>query len=392
MSAYASSLRALFGLTRFGEKLSLDGPRALHEFLGRPLDGYGSVLIGGTNGKGSTAAFLETALRQCGLKTGLFTSPHLNGFTERIRVSGEPINREWLSDETQRIIPWASTNGASFFEATWGLAARYFAEMNVDIAVWEVGLGGRLDATNVAEPLVSGITSIALDHTHILGATLEAIAKEKAGIFRPQRPALTGATGAGLVALSRVCDRPLTVTQPVDKGTWLPLGGQHQRENAGLALAMARELGHAVNPAHLVTTTWPGRCERIGRFILDTAHNPHALGALHQWLTEEQLAPIDVVFGVMEGKDTAQMASIVSRFARQVHLVTPDYPRRLEAGEVSRFFGKPVSMSTSLEQILAEESSDRPTLICGSSFLVGEARARLLGFDYPECGIRTIAR
>ena len=105
MSAYAASLQALFGLTRFGEKLSLDGPRALHEYLGRPLDRYGSVLIGGTNGKGSTAAFLETALRQCGLKTGLFTSPHLNSFPERIRVSGELIDRHWLSDETKRIMP-----------------------------------------------------------------------------------------------------------------------------------------------------------------------------------------------------------------------------------------------------------------------------------------------
>ena len=172
MSAYALSLKSLYSLTRFGEKMSLDGPRKLHHDIGSPLGEYDSILIGGTNGKGSTSIFLESLLRSQGVRVGLFTSPHMNSFSERIRVDGAPLRHEEIVHLTDEIVPLVSRSGGSFFEAVWGMATLAFTRAQVDIAIWEVGLGGRLDATNVAEPVLSAITNIGLDHTHVLGNTL----------------------------------------------------------------------------------------------------------------------------------------------------------------------------------------------------------------------------
>ena len=160
-STYEATLARLFELTRFGEKTSLDGPRALNSALGDPLSAYESILIGGTNGKGSTAAFLEALLRARGVRTGLFTSPHLMSFRERIRVDGQEVSAADVVELSPEILDLAEADGASFFEATWALAATVFARRGVDIAIWEVGLGGRLDATNVADPIATAIVGVA---------------------------------------------------------------------------------------------------------------------------------------------------------------------------------------------------------------------------------------
>jgi len=391
-TTYADCLRGLYGLTRFGEKLSLDGPRALNEYLGNPLEAYRSVLVGGTNGKGSTCAFLEILLRAEGLRTGLFTSPHLNSFTERVRIDGTPVPRAWVAEHAGPLIQWADRHGGSFFEAAWGLAARAFSDFQIDVAIWEVGLGGRLDATNVAEPEVSAITTIGLDHTHVLGETLDAIAGEKAAIFRPDRPALTSARGAGLQALKRVCSDRLNVIPALATDYALPLPGLHQRRNAGLAMAVADALGHRSRPEHLLETVWEGRGETMGNVTLDCAHNPQAMAALVQWYRDENMEPPDVFFGAMLGKDIQGMARQVESFARSITLVTPDYPRRIPAQELASFFESDIVIGDSIGDALDRRDVLGQSLVCGSGFLVAEARAHLLDLPYPECGIRTQAR
>ncbi|MBV72009.1 MAG: bifunctional folylpolyglutamate synthase/dihydrofolate synthase [Myxococcales bacterium] len=391
-TAYSRFLETLYSLTRFGEKMSLDGPHALHEALGRPLENYPSILVGGTNGKGSTCAFLERVIRDCGLKTGLFTSPHLNSFTERIRIDGRPIHSDWLVAESEKVLEWAHGHGNSFFEAAWALATRAFADAQVDIAIWEVGLGGRLDATNVADPVVSCITSIGLDHTQILGSTLDAIAREKSAIFRSDRPGLSGATGAGHVALETVAKGRFRQVAPLDSDVMVSLPGEHQRRNASLALAVAKELGLRPSTASLAAVSWPGRCELIDPFILDSAHNPHAMLALADWITGEGLQGLPVIFGAMEGKDHPSMASIIESFSDSITLVTPDYPRRIPAGDLKPAFSRPVHVVDDVQAALSMHRDKPQTLVCGSSFLIAEVRAYLLSLEYPECGLRTQAR
>ena len=390
---YCQFLDALYRRTRVGEKFDLEGPRNLESAIGHPLTRYPSIIIGGTNGKGSTCAFLETLLRGHGLKTGLFTSPHLIAFTERIRIDGQSIGQDWLLRDGLDVLRHADTLEASFFEATWALACRAFADFNVDVAVWEVGLGGRLDATNVAEPIASGITSIGLDHVDVLGETLEAIAREKAAIFRTNVPAFTSATGAGLDALKGVAPEHLRIVEPSSELPKLPLPGVYQRHNAALALALARTVTPSVDPEHLTQTTWPGRAERIGAFILDCAHNPAAMDVFGQWLTTEHQGPFDVIFGAMEGKDVAGLVEGVERWATRVTLVAPQYPRRLNPEAIEPMFSMDaVRIIPCVRDAIIAADESRVTVICGSGFLAGEARAVLLDLDYPECGLLTRAR
>ena len=389
---YHDFLKRLYGLTRFGEKFDLSGPRELQRFLGWPLQDYPSILIGGTNGKGSTCKFLEHGLRALGLRTGLFTSPHLNFFSERIQVDGQPVSDDWLANEGLRLIDWAEANGVSFFEAAWGLASCAFREMNADVVIWEVGLGGRLDATNVAAPVASAITNIALDHTQVLGDTLEAIAREKSAIFRPDKPALTAAHGAGLRALQTVIEQHVTVVDPLPSDVELSLSGMHQRRNAALALEVGRALGHPLEAEHLSGTCWPGRCEQIESFLLDVAHNPAALETLSEWVRANRGSDVNVIFGAMQDKDLRQMAHLIESFADTITLVTPDYPRRIAADQLATYFSQPVQICDSVADAIDGCRDRLATVVCGSSFLVAEARAHLLGIEYPEFGIRTTAR
>lgn len=352
--------------------------------LGDPLSAYRSVLVAGTNGKGSTAAFLEAVLRRAGVRTGLFTSPHLVSFCERIRIDGADVSRAAVADATPRVL--AAHASPSFFEAAWAMAACLFAETGVEVAIWEVGLGGRLDATNVCEPDVSAVVGVALDHTHVLGDTIEAIAAEKAAVFRPGRPALTAATGAALDAVRALRPDVREVAPAVGLPT-LPLLGAHQRRNASLALALAEALGVDGDPAALQDVRWPGRCERFGDVVLDCAHNADAARALLDALDRR----MHLVFGATEGKDVAAMAGLLGPWARSVTLVTPTYGRRRLAAELTADFA-PWSprVGPKVSEALASREGD--TLVTGSCFLVGEARASLLGLEFPERGLLTTAR
>ncbi len=389
--AYRAALESLYGLARFGEKLDLEGPRALAAALGDPLAGYRSVVIGGTNGKGSTSAFTEALLRGAGLRVGLFTSPHLISFCERVRVDGVQIEPATVGRLAPRVL--AAVDDVSFFEATWGLAALAFAEARVDVAIWEVGLGGRLDATNACEPEVSAVVSVDFDHMAVLGDTLGAIAREKAGIFRSGRPALTTAEGAGLRALRAAWPGVIEVPVRADLPA-LPLAGAHQRRNASLACAVADALGVATATAALAAVRWPGRVEVFGDVVIDCAHNPHGAAALCAWLdAREAPVPVHLIFGAMADKDVTGMAPLLAARAATVTLVTPTYPRRRPATElVPLFAGRPTRVVSTVAEALDTRPADGLTLVAGSCFLAGEARAHLNGVPFPELGLLTLAR
>ncbi len=393
MTAYRHLLQRLYGLTRFGEKYSLDGPRTLHRDVGSPLESFDSILVGGTNGKGSTCAFLESCLRGAGLRVGLFTSPHLVSFRERIRIDGRPISKASLVDLAPAALNAADKNAASFFEATWAIAALAFRQAEVDVAVWEVGLGGRLDATNVAEPVVSAITNIGLDHTAILGPTLDDIAREKSAIFRASRPALTAASGAGLLALKKYAPTHLRSVGPTESIITPELPGAHQRLNAALAIQIASEMGVEPDLEAVAKTHWPGRIERFGNLVLDCAHNPAAIRALGQWVRRQRAASVHVIFGAMHGKDVSTMAQLVEAWADTVTLVTPNYPRRVEAVTLKNLFSEGrARVAASVREAVNSAPPDALTVVCGSGFLVGEVRATLTGQPYPEEGLSTTAR
>ena len=392
---YKASLERLFALTRFGEKLDLSTPHALNVALGNPLGQYRSILIGGTNGKGSTAAFLEAILRRAGLKTGLFTSPHLVSYRERVRIDGRDLGKRSVIGLTDRVLGLDLVDlQPSFFEATWAMAAEAFALAEVDVAIWEVGLGGRLDATNVCDPVASAVVSVGLDHTNVLGETIAEIAAEKAGIFRIGRPAMT-ADLAALGALQSAAPGPIALVRPQPGMPELPLPGAHQHRNAALAMALASTLGIEPDPAALQDVRWPGRGERIGNVLLDCAHNPHAAEALVEWLKARVSGPLHLIFGAMKGKDVTGTLAALAPLVQSVALVTPDYPRRQLASEIlsiAQGLGMQARDAGTVAEALAEKPEGTLALVTGSCFLVGEARAHLMGQAFPECGLRTIAR
>jgi dihydrofolate synthase/folylpolyglutamate synthase len=415
---YHDALERLYALTRFGERMDLETPRALNRALGDPLSAYQSVLVGGTNGKGSTTAYLTSLAEQAGLVTGRFSSPHLISFRERISLSGRPVPYELVIEGVEQVFDVAEREGItmSFFEATWALAAWCFQRLAAEWVIWEVGLGGRLDATNVCDPVVSAITSIGLDHMALLGETLEEIAVEKAHIRRPGRPALTGATGEGLRALTSVADQftPAPALSPEERQV---VEGRLHPRNAALALAIADASGWRLSQAGRLEALrrfeWPGRLEELCGVTLDCAHNPHAMSGLVEWLkarrAQEPERVVRCVFGASQDKD---IKGVIQRLAPHVDVliwVSAQYPRCAQGVELERQYADLAGMlnpkliqraSSSISRTLAElertRGARKPTkeldLVTGSCFVVGEARAALLGLPFPEADLRTTAR
>ncbi|KEF33810.1 folylpolyglutamate synthase [Deinococcus sp. RL] len=405
----------LFAQQRFGMHPGLERVRALLARLDSPQRGFQTVLVGGTNGKGSTAASLAAMLTASGTRTGLFTSPHLTRFSERFVVGGQECPAPQIEEALGQVRPHAEAVGATFFEIVTALGALLFAEAGVEVAVMEVGLGGRLDATNALEPVLSVITTVALDHTEILGETLEAIAAEKAGILRPGRPAVTGVPpalwpqlegqGAALWALGREVQVEarsqgwagwtLRVELPgaaLDLQT--PLLGEHGAANAALAAAAAWRLGvgEAAIRAGAAGVVWPGRLEvvpwRGGRVLLDGAHNPAGAQALAAALRSLGAAPLPLVFGASSGKDVAGVASALREVAAEVILTRARLsPRALSPQELApHFTGLPVRFAGSPAEALALLPPGGSAAVCGSLYLIGEVRPLLLGLpgEAPE--------
>lgn len=399
----------LFAQQRFGVRPGLDRVRALLSQLGNPQDTFSVVLIGGTNGKGSTAATLASMLRVDGRRVGLFTSPHLTRFTERFLVDGAELPEEVVEAALMRVRPLAEETGATFFEIVTALGALLFAQAGVDVAVMEVGLGGRLDATNALEPVLSVITNVDLDHTEILGNTREAIATEKAGILRPGRPAVTGVDMTLLPALlERGADvwalgwhfgaqvlaggwdgSDVTVSVPRQPLTLhTPLLGEHGARNAALAAAAAFRLG--VSPEAIrqgaAQTVWPGRLEVVAwrgrQVLLDGAHNPAGAHALTDALRGLGVTQLPIVFGAAGDKDVGRVAAALVPVASQVILTRAVFsPRAADPASLAPLFpGVPVTVTDSpVHALEALAALDSPlALVCGSLYVIGEVRPLVL--------------
>ncbi|GGJ59883.1 bifunctional folylpolyglutamate synthase/dihydrofolate synthase [Deinococcus roseus] len=387
-------------------KPGLERIQHLLQRLEHPEHAFRTLLIGGTNGKGSTSATLEAILRFNGVKTGLFTSPHLTRFTERFKVAGHELPETEVIEALKNLKPLAEETGASFFEIITALACVLFKKHGVEVALMEVGMGGRFDSTNALDPVLSIISSIGLDHTQFLGDTLSQIAFEKAGIMRPQLPTLTGAVGEGLQTLQsqavlqgahlHVLGEDLEfqgqenawdgihteVKTPWGKAqTSSNLIGSYQIRNTALAASAALALGHKV-PEKL-QVQWPGRMELLHwqgkELLLDGAHNPEGARALVQALRALGVEKVPVVFGSAADKDIAAVAAELDSIASEVILTRAVLsPRAADPETLKTYFSARVQVAPTPEEALSLLPSGL-SLVAGSLYLLGEIRPLVLG-------------
>lgn len=406
-----SAFEQLAPLASRGMVLNLDAMREALTHFGHPERDVDTVHIAGTNGKGSVAAMTASVLGAAGRRVGLYTSPHLHRFAERINIAGSPIDDGLASRLTAEVLA-AVARGAiaplTFFEAATVLAWRAFRAEGCDAVVLEVGLGGRLDATTVCAPTVCAITRIARDHEAILGDSLEAIAAEKAGILKPGVPCVLGPSmptgvrrtlgeaasrvGAPLIDAQGVRDDGAGWRLPLGGGLKVPpvLGGAYQRDNvavvAGLVAAL-RASGVAVDDAAVAAglgaVRWPGRYERVGRFLLDAAHNPDGLDALVAAVRREGLDVGAAVFGASRDKDQVAMTGRLAALlppARRFFAAAP-MPRAEAPSVLAGHHGGVVceGVAEALAQAEAVAGEGQTVLVCGSIFVVAAARAALMG-------------
>jgi dihydrofolate synthase/folylpolyglutamate synthase len=404
---YAELLERLVSARRFGMKLGLERMRELLDRLGAPDRRLGTVVhIGGTNGKGSTVAMVAALARSAGARVATYTSPHLSTLRERVTIDGELASEDDIVAAAEHVAA-AGGDELTFFEQVTAIAMVIIAARDVDVTVLEVGLGGRLDATNVVAAPIAAVTGAALDHEAILGGTLEAIAFEKAGIFKRGQRAFVGAAGeprgvpllvqhardAGVGEL-HVIEQPgvdeLTGVQVVrNAGVDLALAGEHQQRNAALALALADALHsrgalrRAVDGSVLATLVHPGRFEIAGDLILDGAHNPHGARALAETLRARGLRPV-LVLAVSGDKDVRGIIGALVGDVQAVIATRYQQERALEPealAAIAREVGAGV-VETAIDldaAVTRARQLGSPILIAGSLFLVGEARSRFLG-------------
>jgi dihydrofolate synthase/folylpolyglutamate synthase len=437
---YQQSLSYLFSLQKFGIKLGLANMEALMAGLGDPHLGYPSVLIGGTNGKGSTAAFLDSILRESGYRVGLYTSPHLLDFRERIRVQGRAIAERQVAEGADRMRSLIDSlmdpespssprlnSHPTFFEVSTALAFQYFAQREIEMAVVEVGMGGRFDATNVLEPILSIITNVDLDHQEHLGVGLPQIAWEKAGIIREGGRLISGVTRPEAFEViqrtahqrgASICRLGSDVTWGIQRITWkgqqisirglhsdypnteIHLLGAHQAANAAAAVAAAEILKDQGFPIPkeciyqgLAKARWPGRMQVLSQnplLIVDSAHNPAGTQILSQAISDlNGYRRLYLVFGVMKDKDWRSMLQMLGPLAAKVILTRPPTERAADPihlkEEMATKFGEievreEVGEAISLARSLAKEED--AILIAGSIFTAAEA-LRVLGARVP---------
>jgi len=420
---YAETISWMFNLERFGIKLGLDNMTELMDRIGNPHVGMRSVHVAGTNGKGSVCAFTERMLRAHGLKTGLYVSPHLVDFRERISVSGRLISERDTVRYAEELKPIMDTMAEenpkkqlTFFEFTTALALEYFADKQVDIVVAEVGMGGRLDATNVLTPDAAGITRIWLEHTSYLGETIPEIAREKAGIIKPGAVVVTCEKNPrALSVIESTCERRRAKLQihgrdfrtensrQTLRGTEFDyhgrrnltdlntmLIGTHQAENAAAAVALVEGLeGRSILLSDdeiregLAKTRWPGRLEVVSRrplLIFDGSHNPEGVRTTVNTLEDLKVTPLTFVLGCLDDKDYRGIVSALAPHASRIVCTQVMNTRalpveRLSAAVRELFSGNAESHRFShvaLDSATAS-SSGKGVCVIGSLYLVGEA-------------------
>jgi len=416
---YDEAVGYIHALGRFGSKLGLERMQEALARLGHPERQYKVLHVAGTNGKGSTSAMLASVLRAAGYKTGLYTSPYLDAFTDRFGLDGADIGQEALARMVTQLKPLADELGLTQFEFITALALLYYAQSQVDIVVLEVGLGGRFDATNVVVPEMSIITNIGFDHMEVLGDTLPKIAFEKAGIIKPGIPVVTATmdesslsviaevAGANAAPL-RILNKDFSATsltsslcgqtffyqnEKVALEFNLSLLGLHQVQNASLAvdaLLWLRELGYALTildiQRGLNAVRWPGRFEVVAEhplLIMDGAHNTHGVVALVKSLAE--LLPgrkVLLVVGIMQDKEPREMLSLLAPHVKRFYASAPKLPRATPAGELATLATNLglagehyASVALALIAALKDATPLDLVLVAGSLYTVSEARS-----------------
>ena len=420
---YPDSVRFLYSLGNEIKtaKLGLERIRTVLKAMGDPQSSCRFVHVAGTNGKGSTCAMIEAGLRFAGVRTGLFISPHLVEPTERIQVDGSPVAAaefaaafDRVHEASEALLREGSIDAhPTYFETVTAMAFLLFREKGVDTVVLEVGLGGRLDATNVVEPRVSVITPVDFDHEALLGSTLEAIAGEKAGILKRGAPAVFSQQRreAETVLAARAADLGIPVArtnewsieqleidargsrfsarreeQPADQqlGVTCPLAGRHQVENALTAAVALRQLG--VKPDGIAQARWPGRLERVWlrpEILLDGAHNPAGARALAAYIAEFYRGRrVRLVFGAMRDKSIEEIAGILFPLAEELIFTAPNSQRALRPAALlempRRGPARVVATVAEAIEMAREAPPDDAVFVTGSLFLAGEARALLV--------------
>ena len=414
---FSASLDYLYGLQRFGVKLGLMNMRELKARLPLLQQALPCIHVAGTNGKGSVSVLLAEMLRHSGLRVGLYTSPHLHCFTERIRIDAVPVGRDEIARLAETIRQAAGDIPLTFFEATTAVALLAFKEHQVDIAVIETGLGGRLDATNIVEPQLCLITPISMDHSEHLGENLASIAVEKAGIIKSGVPVVVGKQdqAAVEVILSVALDRDAAVCLAGRDFYWqgghddlsvavgdcrldgltCGLAGEHQLDNLAQAVAGAMQLrkqGIVISDAaiHMASATvvWPGRLEWCGnsrQVLLDVSHNLAGITCLANYLAEQQVSRILLVTGLSGERNPAEVLMPLAKFAAAVYAVPVSYGQSVSTKQVVAWAEKqtlPVSeyatAGAGLAAALKVAKGNETVVVCGSLYLVAELRQKCL--------------
>ncbi len=389
MSKFDDALKYLDWLSVFGVKEGLERISALADALGNPQNFYRTVHVAGTNGKGSVCAMLAEMLRASGLTVGLFTSPHLESYCERIKINSANISEYDFAEMIFRVK--ACNVDCTHFEALTAAAFEYFRVRAVDVAVIEVGLGGTLDSTNIITPALSVITNIARDHENILG-DLDGIARNKAGIIKPHVPTITGAAGRPLEIIRRVAREKSSPLHEVNScqlsavGYQLNLRGDYQQFNAAVAIKAAEVFGLNTSAIEtgLARVEWPGRFEVVetaaGVIVIDGAHNPHGAAALRQSLDKNfphgQRAWL---FGVLGDKDFPTMIDLLFRAEDFVIVTPPNSARAASTDEIcSRLRERGIACVAVEDNFAAVERLKNSVadvkIIAGSLYLIGAVR------------------
>lgn len=368
-----------------GIELGLETTKKLVNALGNPDKKYRIVQIAGTNGKGSTSAFIAQILQEAGHIVGLYTSPHLVKFNERIKVNNHDIADYELSKLISVVQKVAKENNLqpTFFEFTTAVALYYFANKKVDFAVLEVGLGGRLDSTTATTPEVTAITNISLDHTHILGETISEIAAEKAGIVKSGVPLFTTEKNNPALDIFRLACEKIgseLILVRINTGLELSLQGKHQFENASLAAKVCERLGikEMVIRKGLINTKWAGRLEMVDdNVLIDCAHNPAGMESLVSYLKKIK-RKILLVFALSEKKNVGEIVKIIAPLVEKVVVTTGNYHSQntsIIASEFKKYlYWVKEEPSVGKAIMLAKkEAEKRMIIITGSMYMIGDA-------------------
>ncbi len=376
-------------------KPTLENTHALLHFLGNPQDQLTFIHVAGSNGKGSVCSMTASILTEAGYRTGLFTSPHISDYRERIRIDGNCIEQESVIAFVERIQAADLSFAPSFFEVTFAMALYHFQRHQCDICVIETGLGGRLDSTNIVRPIVTAITSISLEHTQMLGDTLEAIAREKGGIIKPQIPVVLGDLPVGarseIVEIARRQHAPISYADPTKKsGFRLPLLGAYQKAN----FAIVRELFNQLHDKYPVSdeqiqrgldhlsanTGFMGRLQIMQKsplVIYDVSHNPDGIATSLKSVQEMTRGKLHIVYGTSKDKDVALIAPLLSK-AHSLFLTSFRNERSMASKDLLPYFDSGATIknfenaSKALEEAISNAAPEDTVLVTGSFFLIAD--------------------